>query len=165
MKLSLLRKVSRFPDFLDFQRENQGGASSTRLQRSGSTVEAGTRPKSLGEWPFGHLGVAMADGMLRSTFLVGAERQRKNLDEFKRREQQLAEAYHKNKPLCFNACSYQKTHPVKAQKGHKDRESLGWAFELLDDMMAYDDGTMLKHRETLKYILLPMTIDYKLMYI
>ena len=45
----------------------------------------------------------MADGMLRSpTFLVGAERQRKNLDEFKRREQQLAEAYHKNKPLCFN---------------------------------------------------------------
>ena len=45
----------------------------------------------------------MADGMLRSpTFLVGAERQRRNLDEFKRREQQLAEAYHKNKPLCFN---------------------------------------------------------------
>ena len=67
---------------------------------------------------------AMADGMLRSpTFLVGAERQRKNLDEFKRREQQLAEAYHKNKPLCFNACSYQKTHPVKAQKGHKDRQN------------------------------------------
>ncbi|OLP75861.1 Protein N-lysine methyltransferase METTL21A, partial [Symbiodinium microadriaticum] len=64
------------------------------------------------------------DGMLRSpTFLVGAERQRKNLDEFKRREQQLAEAYHKNKPLCFNACSYQKTHPVKAQKGHKDADA------------------------------------------
>ncbi|CAE7940774.1 CFAP251, partial [Symbiodinium sp. KB8] len=63
-------------------------------------------------------------GMLRSpTFLVGAERQRKNLDEFKRREQQLAEAYHKNKPLCFNACSYQKTHPVKAQKGHKDADA------------------------------------------
>lgn len=66
----------------------------------------------------------MADGMLRSpTFLVGAERQRKNLDEFKRREQQLAEAYHKNKPLCFNGCSYQKTHPVKAQKGHKDADA------------------------------------------
>ncbi|CAE7506863.1 CFAP251 [Symbiodinium sp. CCMP2592] len=66
----------------------------------------------------------MTDGMLRSpTFLVGAERQRKNLDEFKRREQQLAEAYHKNKPLCFNACSYQKTHPVKAQKGHKDADA------------------------------------------
>ena len=59
--------------------------------------------------------------MLRSpTFLVGAEKQRKNLAEFKRREQQLAEAYHKKKPLCFNATSYQKTHPVKAQKGHKD---------------------------------------------
>ncbi|CAK9099897.1 Probable protein phosphatase 2C 26 (AtPP2C26) [Durusdinium trenchii] len=66
----------------------------------------------------------MADGMLRSpTFLVGAERQRKNLDEFKRREQQLAEAYHKNKPLCFNGCSYQRTHPVKAQKGHKDADA------------------------------------------
>lgn len=66
----------------------------------------------------------MADGMLRSpTFLVGAERQRKNLDEFQRREQQLAEAYHKNKPLCFNASSFQKTHPVKAQKGHNDADA------------------------------------------
>lgn len=26
--------------------------------------------------------------------------------------QQLAEAYHKNKPLCFNASSFQKTHPA-----------------------------------------------------
>eukprot|EP00434_Breviolum_minutum_P014474 symbB.v1.2.012763.t1/scaffold889.1/size154925/10 len=67
---------------------------------------------------------AMADGMLRSpTFLVGAERQRKNLDDFQRREQQLAEAYHKNKPLCFNASSFQKTHPVKAQKGHNDADA------------------------------------------
>ena len=66
----------------------------------------------------------MADGMLRSpTFLVGAERQRKNLDDFQRREQQLAEAYHKNKPLCFNASSFQKTHPVKAQKGHNDADA------------------------------------------
>ena len=66
----------------------------------------------------------MADGMLRSpTFLVGAEKQKKNLQEFKKREQMLAEAYHKNKPLCFNGCSYQKTHPVKAQKGHKDADA------------------------------------------
>jgi len=66
----------------------------------------------------------MADGMLRSpTFLVGAERQRKNLDDFQRREQQPAEAYHKNKPLCFNASSFQKTHPVKAQKGHNDADA------------------------------------------
>ena len=69
--------------------------------------------------------------MLRSpTFLVGAEKQRKNLEEFKRREQQLAEAYHKNKPLCFNATSYQKTHPVKAQKGHKD--AAAWYRQIYD---------------------------------
>mmetsp|Transcript_12997 Transcript_12997/g.35660 ORF Transcript_12997/g.35660 Transcript_12997/m.35660 type:complete len:423 (-) Transcript_12997:14-1282(-) len=65
-----------------------------------------------------------ADGMLRSpTFFVGAERQRKNLDNFQRREQQLAEAYHKNKPLCFNARAYQKTHPIKARKGHADADA------------------------------------------
>eukprot|EP00930_Biecheleria_cincta_P035093 TRINITY_DN2416_c0_g1_i1.p1 TRINITY_DN2416_c0_g1~~TRINITY_DN2416_c0_g1_i1.p1 ORF type:complete len:506 (-),score=113.61 TRINITY_DN2416_c0_g1_i1:113-1630(-) len=65
----------------------------------------------------------MQDGMLRSpTFFVGAENQRNNLQKLQRREQQLAEAYHKNKPLCFNASSYQKTHPVKALKGHSDAD-------------------------------------------
>lgn len=65
----------------------------------------------------------MQDGMLRSpTFFVGAENQRNNLQKLQRREQQLAEAYHKNKPLCFNASSYQKTHPIKALKGHSDAD-------------------------------------------
>mmetsp|Transcript_7177 Transcript_7177/g.14945 ORF Transcript_7177/g.14945 Transcript_7177/m.14945 type:complete len:565 (+) Transcript_7177:155-1849(+) len=62
--------------------------------------------------------------MIRSpTFFVGANRQKQNLAEFQRREQQLAEAYHKNKALCFNARCYQKTHPMKAQKGHKDADA------------------------------------------
>ena len=29
------------------------------------------------------------------------EKQKRDLDAFQRREQQLAEAYHKNKPLCL----------------------------------------------------------------
>jgi len=66
----------------------------------------------------------MATQMLKSpTFFVGAERQRHNLENFQRREQQLAEAYHKNKPLCFSARGYQKTHPVKARKGHRDADA------------------------------------------
>jgi len=66
----------------------------------------------------------MAEGMLRSsTFFVGADRQRKNLDDFKRQEQMLAEEYHKNKPLCFNARSFQRTHPVKARRGHADADA------------------------------------------
>lgn len=62
--------------------------------------------------------------MLRSpTFFVGAELQKGNLEILHRREQQLAEAYYKNKPLCFNARAYQKTHPVKAQGGQKDADA------------------------------------------
>mmetsp|Transcript_98335 Transcript_98335/g.276540 ORF Transcript_98335/g.276540 Transcript_98335/m.276540 type:complete len:403 (-) Transcript_98335:132-1340(-) len=62
--------------------------------------------------------------MLKSpTFFVGAERQRANLTTLVRREQQLAEAYHKNKPLCFSSRGYQKTHPVKAKKGHRDADA------------------------------------------
>mmetsp|Transcript_100549 Transcript_100549/g.181499 ORF Transcript_100549/g.181499 Transcript_100549/m.181499 type:complete len:408 (+) Transcript_100549:115-1338(+) len=63
-------------------------------------------------------------GMLRSpTFFVGAEKQRKDLDGFQRREQMLAEAYHENKVLCYNARAYQKTHPVKARQGHRDADA------------------------------------------
>lgn len=62
--------------------------------------------------------------MLRSpTFFVGAERQKKNMEDFHRKEQCLAEAYHKNKPLCFQSQAYQQTHPTKAQKGHKDADA------------------------------------------
>jgi len=57
------------------------------------------------------------------TFFVGAEKQKKDLDAFQRREQQLAEVYYKNKPLCFNACTYQRTHPVKANAGHRDADA------------------------------------------
>ncbi|CAE7470682.1 unnamed protein product [Symbiodinium necroappetens] len=64
------------------------------------------------------------DGVQRSpTFFVGAEKQKRDLDAFQRREQQLAEAYHKNKPLCFNSCAFQKTHPVKAKSGHRDADA------------------------------------------
>lgn len=63
------------------------------------------------------------DRMLRSpTFLVGGERQRGILDDFQRREQHLSEAYHENKPLCFNARAFQKTHPAKACEGHRDAD-------------------------------------------
>jgi len=57
------------------------------------------------------------------TFVVGSERQRGTLDSLVRREQHFAEAYQKNKPLCFNAKAYQKTHPKKAVKGQKDADA------------------------------------------
>jgi len=63
-------------------------------------------------------------GVQRSpTFLVGTERQRGILQDFQRREQQFSEHYHKNKPLCFSARAYQKTHPGKAQLNHKDADA------------------------------------------
>lgn len=34
----------------------------------------------------------------------------------------MAEVYAKNKPLCFSGSAYQKTHPVKVQKGRKDAD-------------------------------------------
>lgn len=63
-------------------------------------------------------------GVQRSpTFLVGTERQRGILEDFQRRDQHFSEAYQKNKPLCFSARAYQKTHPVKAQMNHKDADA------------------------------------------
>mmetsp|Transcript_16056 Transcript_16056/g.44173 ORF Transcript_16056/g.44173 Transcript_16056/m.44173 type:complete len:399 (-) Transcript_16056:103-1299(-) len=65
----------------------------------------------------------MDRGLGRSpTFLVGCERQRYNLDQLQRREQHLAEQYQKNKPLCYSANAYQKTHPQKAAEGHRDAD-------------------------------------------
>merc|ERR1719453_1602493 len=29
----------------------------------------------------------------------------------------------KNKPLCFNGCSFQRTHPRKAELGHRDADA------------------------------------------
>mmetsp|Transcript_101690 Transcript_101690/g.283101 ORF Transcript_101690/g.283101 Transcript_101690/m.283101 type:complete len:419 (+) Transcript_101690:113-1369(+) len=68
--------------------------------------------------------MAGSGDMLRSpTFLVGTERQRGLLDEFQRRDQHFTEEYQKNKPLCFSARSYQKTHPGKMRNGHKDADA------------------------------------------
>jgi len=57
------------------------------------------------------------------TFVVGSAQQTNQLDSLVRREQHFAEAYQKNKPLCFNAKAYQKTHPGKACKGMKDADA------------------------------------------
>lgn len=57
------------------------------------------------------------------TFVVGSERQRGTLDSLVKREQHYSEQYQKNKPLCFNAKAYQKTHPSKAVHGHRDADA------------------------------------------
>jgi len=61
------------------------------------------------------------------TFVVDSERQRGTLDVLVRREQHFSEQYSKNKPLCFNAKPFQKTHPKKAaigrQLGRKDADA------------------------------------------
>jgi len=66
----------------------------------------------------------MSPDMGRSpTFVVGSERQRGTLDALVRRGEHLSEQYVKNKPLCFNARAFQRTHPRKASKGHKDADA------------------------------------------
>jgi protein phosphatase PTC7 len=61
------------------------------------------------------------------TFVVDSERQRGTLDVLVRREQHFSEQYSRNKPLCFNAKPFQKTHPKKAniarQLGRKDADA------------------------------------------
>jgi protein phosphatase PTC7 len=54
---------------------------------------------------------------------VGSDRQRGTLDALVKREQHFSESFQKNKPLCFNAKSYQKTHPRKAVKGQRDADA------------------------------------------
>eukprot|EP00427_Karlodinium_veneficum_P018196 CAMPEP_0169144238 /NCGR_PEP_ID=MMETSP1015-20121227/46122_1 /TAXON_ID=342587 /ORGANISM="Karlodinium micrum, Strain CCMP2283" /LENGTH=357 /DNA_ID=CAMNT_0009211449 /DNA_START=65 /DNA_END=1135 /DNA_ORIENTATION=+ len=63
-----------------------------------------------------------AAGGRSPTFVVGATQQKSNLDSLVRREQHLEENFHKNKPLCFHAKAYQKTHPAKAAKGQPDAD-------------------------------------------
>lgn len=70
--------------------------------------------------------MASADlgGIGRSpTFVVGSDRQRGTLDALVKREQHFDEAYQKNKPLCFNAKAFQRTHPQKKCKGQKDADA------------------------------------------
>mmetsp|Transcript_45747 Transcript_45747/g.82784 ORF Transcript_45747/g.82784 Transcript_45747/m.82784 type:complete len:411 (-) Transcript_45747:48-1280(-) len=57
------------------------------------------------------------------TFVVGQAQQRDLLDEFQRRDQHLSELYSKNKPLCFNANAFQKTHPRKVREGKRDADA------------------------------------------
>jgi len=57
------------------------------------------------------------------TFVVGSDRQQGTLDALVRREQHFSEQYSKNKPLCFNAKAYQKTHPKKAAQGKRDADA------------------------------------------
>mmetsp|Transcript_124704 Transcript_124704/g.347278 ORF Transcript_124704/g.347278 Transcript_124704/m.347278 type:complete len:409 (-) Transcript_124704:111-1337(-) len=66
----------------------------------------------------------MAEQIKRSpTFLVGTDKQRGILDEFRRSEQHFTEEYQKNKPLCFTARAYQQTHPAKVKLGYKDADA------------------------------------------
>lgn len=86
------------------------------------------RPQSMGMHPSQSMRsgsmVMSNDGMFRSpTFLVGTERQRGIMDEFQKRDQQFSEQYQKNKPLCFSARAYQKTHPAKAKGNHTDADA------------------------------------------
>eukprot|EP00439_Symbiodinium_sp_Y106_P044012 s4267_g5.t1 len=55
--------------------------------------------------------------------LTRTEKQRTLLSEFSRKEQHFNEEYQKNKPLCFSAKSYQRTHPKKLSLGHKDADA------------------------------------------
>lgn len=66
----------------------------------------------------------MAADLGRSpTFLVDSEKQRGMLDEFQKRDQHFTEDYQKNKPLCFSARAFQRTHPGKNQNGHTDADA------------------------------------------
>eukprot|EP00929_Paragymnodinium_shiwhaense_P019114 TRINITY_DN13136_c0_g3_i1.p1 TRINITY_DN13136_c0_g3~~TRINITY_DN13136_c0_g3_i1.p1 ORF type:complete len:443 (-),score=111.24 TRINITY_DN13136_c0_g3_i1:202-1530(-) len=57
------------------------------------------------------------------TFVVGQVQQRENLAQLQRREQHLNEEYRRNKPLCFSARGYQKTHPTKVLQGRTDADA------------------------------------------
>lgn len=58
------------------------------------------------------------------TFVVPSDKQRGTLDALVRREQRFSERLQKNKPLCFSARAYQRTHPKKAaNENHKDADA------------------------------------------
>jgi len=68
--------------------------------------------------------MALSEGNGRSpTFVVGSGKQQGTLDALVRREQHFVEQYQKNKPLCFHAKAFQKTHPQKAAKGSQDADA------------------------------------------
>merc|ERR1719359_2330674 len=57
------------------------------------------------------------------TFLVQSGEQRKQLQHFQKSEQHFEEQYQKNKPLCFSARAFQRTHPSKIRMGYKDADA------------------------------------------
>eukprot|EP00931_Biecheleriopsis_adriatica_P021568 TRINITY_DN14072_c0_g2_i2.p1 TRINITY_DN14072_c0_g2~~TRINITY_DN14072_c0_g2_i2.p1 ORF type:complete len:391 (-),score=69.07 TRINITY_DN14072_c0_g2_i2:464-1636(-) len=57
------------------------------------------------------------------TILVDPEDQKSLLDQFKRQRLHFSEGYKKNKPLCFNAKAFQKTHPSKQHAGQVDADA------------------------------------------
>lgn len=67
--------------------------------------------------------MAMADMGRSPTFLVQSEMARSQLANFQKSEQHFEEAYQKNKPLCFSARAFQRTHPSKIRMGYKDADA------------------------------------------
>jgi len=63
------------------------------------------------------------EGGRSPTFVVGSGKQQGTLDALVRREQHFSEQFQKNKPLCFHAKAFQKTHPQKAAKGSTDADA------------------------------------------
>jgi len=57
------------------------------------------------------------------TFLVDTEKQRTQLANFQKEEQHFEERYQQNKPLCFSARAFQRTHPSKIRMGYKDADA------------------------------------------
>lgn len=57
------------------------------------------------------------------TFVVDSGAQRETLESLVRRKDHLEEDYQKNKPLCFNAASFQKPHPRKGCNGQMDADA------------------------------------------
>lgn len=56
------------------------------------------------------------------TFLVATAEQQELLDQFQRRRLHFSEGYYRNKPLCFNAKAFQKTHPSRDIPGGRDAD-------------------------------------------
>merc|ERR1719506_1400838 len=67
--------------------------------------------------------MALRDLGRSPTFLVQGEQQRQQLENFTKSEQHFEEQYQKNKPLCFNARAFQRTHPSKIRMGYKDADA------------------------------------------
>jgi len=57
------------------------------------------------------------------TFLVNGDRQRQTMKSLVKREQHFTEQYQKNRPLCFNAKAFQKSHPEKSMRGDPDADA------------------------------------------